>query len=130
MVVDTFINSLYCYIFGMQGKVDIFVNLFGNLLRARGSILLQLSPSSLGCIPSSLSEEMPEQTTETKHVKEIVDAVKGLGAFGLFFFSLFLENIGEKERICYCMAVFVDDLLICFLYVLSCLCLLSFIFFL
>jgi hypothetical protein len=31
---------------------------------------------------------MPEQTTETKHVKEIVDAVKGLGLWG-FLLSLF-----------------------------------------
>ena len=26
MMVDIFINCLYCYIFGMQEKVDIFVN--------------------------------------------------------------------------------------------------------
>jgi hypothetical protein len=32
---------------------------------------------------------MPEQTTETKHVKEIVDAAKGNWAFalGFLFFS-------------------------------------------
>jgi hypothetical protein len=76
------------------------------------------------------ARETTEQTTQTKHVKEIVDAEARLGAFGLFFFSFSLENIGEKERIWYCMAVFVVDLIICFLYVLPCLCLLSFIFFL
>jgi len=87
-----------------------------------------------GLLPLLPARETTDTTTETKHVKEIVDAEarRGASGFGLphFLCSFFSENTGEKERICYYMAVFVDDLIICFLYVLPCLCLLSFIFFL
>lgn len=49
--------------------------------------------------------------------------VGGFGAFSFLFFLLFCsENIGEKGKICYYMAVFVIVLIICFLYVVWCWC--------
>lgn len=74
-----------------------------------------------GLLPLLPVAESQGKTTQTKHVKEIVDTVRGVGALGLLYFSFFSENIGEKERLCYYIGFFVSMFRCLFLNILICL---------
>lgn len=117
---------LYRYFYRLQEnveKVDIFINLFGKLLGARGYILWKFQRNRVGGIPSSLSEKTQERSHENSLSKISLTQQQGWGLLG-FSSSLFLLEIKEKkESLLYLYVVFVCVLIVCFLYVYLLLCL-------
>ena len=68
------------------------------LLRARGSILLQLSPCAMGCYPSSVRQKFflqPVLNWRNSHVKNFIDRVGGFWLL-LCCFSALCSKKAEK----------------------------------